>query len=58
MFTIRIDTANAAFEDDPAPEIARILRRVADEVAEYYPGHSQTLLDVNGNDVGRAKITR
>lgn len=57
MFTMNVDTGNAAF-DDPAAELARILRQTADKIerGDYYPGHSVTVLDVNGNDVGRWKI--
>lgn len=63
-FTLSIDMDNAAFDDDqehgyaPRPEVARILRQQADrlEAGDYYTGHSQTIRDVNGNDVGRGKV--
>ena len=67
MFTLKIETDNAAFTDvtddgfgGPDLEIARILRDVADKLenAEFYAGQSKTLRDINGNDVGRAKVTR
>lgn len=53
-FTLKVDTDNAAFADDPAPELARILRLVAERIEagdefHYY----QTIRDANGNDVGR-----
>lgn len=58
MFTLKIDTENAAFDDGQTDEIARILRKIADEVEHggYYPGQSQTVRDINGNDVGRYKL--
>ncbi len=49
-FAMDIQTDNAAFEE-PGPEIARILRAIADEVEngnEYADIH-----DTNGNTVGR-----
>lgn len=58
MFTMNVDTGNDAFHQDPGGELARILRVVADKIerGDYHPGHSKTILDVNGNDVGRWKI--
>lgn len=54
-FVVRIDTDNAAFEDDPRPELARILRVIADKVEQSGNeiGWFQTVRDINGNDVGR-----
>ena len=58
VFTLTIETDNAAFEDDNlAPEIARILRKLAVTVErELTPdsddGFSVRLQDVNGNKVG------
>lgn len=56
-FTLSITTDGAAFEgDDLAPEIARILARLADEVAvgpETAGWNTGNLFDVNGNNVGR-----
>lgn len=63
-FILNVSTDNAAFhrdtgeewEHDPGPELARILRKIADKV-EHEPLETytmfQTILDVNGNDVGR-----
>ena len=53
-FTVKFDCDNAVFEGDPTTEIARILRRVADRV-ESGDGLRfwETILDANGNDVGR-----
>jgi hypothetical protein len=56
-FTINMTCDNSAFDDDPAPEVARILRHLADKV-ENGDGYDQfqTILDINGNDVGRWKL--
>jgi len=56
MFTLKIDTGNAAFQDTPAYEVARILRELADRMQERgfenYP-----LRDANGNTVGTATLS-
>lgn len=57
-FTVNIHTENDAFEGDPSPELARILRKIADDVENYQAKGMnyalfQTILDINGNDVGR-----
>jgi len=60
-FKLFIDCGNAAFcEDDyptessAAPELARILREVADRIegGDMF-GMYRTIHDMNGNDVGR-----
>ena len=54
--TISIDTGNAAFNDEPATEIARILRDLA---ARFEAGGDLTstlLRDINGNVCGYADI--
>jgi hypothetical protein len=53
-FNLFIDTENDAFKPDPSPELARILRAIADRIesGEFY-GHYLTIRDTNGNDVGR-----
>jgi hypothetical protein len=54
-FSLAIDLGNAAFEDDPAFEIARILtelsRRVVDGGLPKH-NHHVPIHDVNGNQVG------
>lgn len=53
-FTVKFDTDNAAFEDDPSYEIARILRGIAARVESGEDcSHYLTILDINGNSVGR-----
>lgn len=53
MFVLTIDTGNAAFDDSPAEEVARILREAADKIAEYgFADHAHNLRDINGNTVG------
>jgi len=66
-FTLTMNLGNAAFFDEvgtprPEPEIARILRRIADYIEEgtdLAPGDGAmyTLRDINGNVVGRADLT-
>jgi hypothetical protein len=68
LFKLQIETGNAAFQDNPGQEIARILREVADQIEGHGPRTSlcpawfnngqeqgwQTahVLDGNGNRVG------
>ena len=51
---ITIDTENAVFEGDAEAEIARILKKLADDVTtgEHTWLASRTLKDINGNAVG------
>jgi hypothetical protein len=53
--TIQIALDNAAFEDDPGVEVARILRQIADkcEGGEVWSG---PIRDINGNLVGEAGV--
>lgn len=58
---IEITMDNAAFEPDNGTEAARILRKLADEIdGGNYPvsGIVKPLFDVNGNECGKAKVTR
>lgn len=52
---IRIETGNAAFDETPATEIARILRKLADDF-ETSGEPSPTLRDLNGNACGEVQI--
>ena len=52
---IEIEMDNAAFEDSPASELARILRAIAAKVAN---GETEIVArDINGNSVGSLEIT-
>lgn len=52
---IRIDTGNAAFEENCAEEVARILRILAADIEQKGELPEQkTLYDLNGNKVGTA----
>jgi hypothetical protein len=54
--TIEMNLDNAAFEGDPAPEITRILRQLADKIEERGIYDEILLRDINGNRVGKAVI--
>ena len=54
-FTLAINTENAAFDENPAFEIARILREAAARVEEHHNSVSDfsgRLRDMYGNNVG------
>jgi hypothetical protein len=54
-YSIRIETDNAAFDPDPGPEPARILRKLADRLEGGADlAESIRLMDYNGNTVGFA----
>lgn len=51
MFTVKFDTENAAFEENPEEETASVLRRIADDVRN---GATEGVArDSNGNTIGR-----
>jgi hypothetical protein len=55
---IEIDLGNAAFEDEPAFEVARILGEVTMKLELGHiviPGYEVGLTDINGNHVGSIK---
>ncbi len=54
--TIVIETGNAAFDDSPASEIARILRELAEKFEQYGGRQFEKLYDVNGNRCGSIDI--
>lgn len=56
IWHVQIETGNAAFDDSPATEIARILRDLARRFEE---GICDTvnLYDINGNKVGRCYVS-
>lgn len=51
--TITIDTDNAAFEDQPEYEVARILRELANGIEKGYIDDNSSIRDRNGNTVGQ-----
>jgi len=54
---ITIETGNAAFDDEPATEIARILRKLADRFErDGALPDGLPLQDANGNTCGRVWI--
>jgi hypothetical protein len=56
QITITIQTGNAAFEDAPASEVARILRDLADRFENEGALDATPLRDHNGNKVGVVRI--
>lgn len=58
-FSITIEARNSAFDcADRGPELARILRALADELEEsdYLPSYHAALFDANGNKCGLAVL--
>jgi hypothetical protein len=58
MLKLFIETGNAAFEDAPATELARILRKLASRIEEGTIDDYVPLFDYNGNKVGEAQFSR
>ena len=59
--TITINCDNAAFEDDNGgPEVARILRELAEACADGCgpPNLGGSIRDINGNTVGQVTVTQ
>ncbi|MDP9192344.1 MAG: hypothetical protein M3P06_11655 [Acidobacteriota bacterium] len=52
--SIKFKTSNAAFEDGKGYEVARILRRIAQELedSDGRSGSQVTIRDANGNTIG------
>lgn len=50
LFALRINTDNAAFEDDANEELARLLEKAAQRLRAGY--QCDSLRDANGNSVG------
>lgn len=60
--SITIDCDNAGFEESPAGEVARILRKLADDMTHYERLNGEmedrrTLRDINGNTVGQMEVS-
>jgi len=56
VLTLTLETGNAAFEDTPATEIARILRAQADLIEAGMATDETPLRDINGNRAGVCTI--
>lgn len=54
-FNLTITIDNAAFDEEPVLEVARILAVLADKILKD-GGMDWNLLDINGNKVGRAEV--
>lgn len=63
IIKIEICTDNAAFENEPSIETARILRKLADKLENFgvyrlkEDGDEIRLIDINGNMVGTCTAT-
>jgi hypothetical protein len=57
MMKLHVDTGNAAFDDYPATELARILRELAEALEHGDIRHYRRLYDINGNAVGECEIS-
>lgn len=55
-FTVKINIGGSAMNSPD--DLSRALIAIAGKLSagEYYAGHSQTIRDENGNDVGRWKL--
>lgn len=53
-YTIEINCDNDAFGDDPTPEVARILHKLADQIETCAVLDGHILRDANGNRVGQS----
>lgn len=53
--TIKFGTGNAAFDESPTNEIARILRKIASDF-ERYGIPPSSIHDINGNYIGEIQI--
>lgn len=58
MFELKIETLTDAFDGNPNPELARILRKLADKLggAPDRQVDGEAVMDVNGNTVGRWSV--
>lgn len=55
MFKLEIDTGNAAFDGGACrDEVARILRKVADQIEGQY--NAAIVQDINGNNCGAYRL--
>lgn len=58
MFECKFMTDNDAFAESREQEVCRILREIADQIERGVSDKFQTILDANGNSVGRFKLTQ
>lgn len=54
-FTVNIAIGNAAFDDDPRPELSRILFKLAKDISSLSAGKGK-IRDENGNTVGEYEL--
>lgn len=56
MFKLELKTGNAAFEDCPQREVARILLEIVSDIMDYNQKESGSCVDINGNVVGKWEL--
>jgi hypothetical protein len=60
-FELKINSGNAALAEDPASEVTRIMRDLADKMCAFPPTPGDELFfalrDINGNAVGSAQFS-
>lgn len=56
-YTVEIDLVNAAFDADPATEVARILAKLAYDIEHDGGLGPKNVFDINGNSVGHTTIS-
>ena len=66
--TIKFDTDNAAFEDEPVAEVDRVLKQAKRKIFEQLgrdpravcnaPEAADYLYDINGNQIGMLTVTK
>lgn len=57
MLKIEFETDNAAFDDAPATETARILRQIARDIEQGYNLGGAAIYDTNGNRIGQWSLS-
>jgi hypothetical protein len=55
MISIEIENSGSAFDDSPESELARILRKLADQIENGTA--PEVLHDLNGNKCGNVSMT-
>jgi len=54
--TIKINMDNDAFGDNPALELARILKKMSENICVVHGGMKEKIIDINGNTCGKVTV--